>query len=59
MKAATVKAPPGRSPKARAKAARRVKTPAKPWTPPDYKKWLDEDFGGKIMPFSYVDFLER
>ncbi len=32
---------------------------AQTWTPPDFKKWLEEDFGGKIMPFSYVDFLER
>jgi antitoxin (DNA-binding transcriptional repressor) of toxin-antitoxin stability system len=32
---------------------------AKVWTPPDFKQWLEEDFGGKIMPLSYVDFLER
>ncbi len=32
---------------------------AAPWTPPDFKKRLKEDFGGKIMPFSYVDFMER
>jgi len=59
MKAATAKSPLRRSPKARKKSARPVKAAAKPWTPPDYKKWLDEDFGGKIMPFSYADFLER
>ena len=35
------------------------KTSAKTWTPPDFKKRLREDFNGKIMPFSYVDFLER
>jgi hypothetical protein len=32
---------------------------AKSWTPPDFTKWLEEDFGGKIMPLSYADFLER
>lgn len=38
----------------------RASTPGKKsWTPPDFKQWLEEDFGGKIMPFSYVDFLER
>lgn len=35
------------------------KSAEKSWTPPDFKQWLKEDFGGKIMPFSYVDFLER
>ena len=59
MKAATPKSPLRRAPKSRNKAARPEKAAAKTWTPPDYKKWLDEDFGGKIMPFSYVDFLER
>ena len=29
------------------------------WTAPDFKKWLKEDFGGKLMPFSYADFLDR
>lgn len=33
--------------------------PATPWTPPNFKNRLKEDFGGKIMPFSYVDFMER
>ena len=31
----------------------------KAWSPPDFKKRLAEDFGGRIMPFSYVDFMER
>jgi antitoxin (DNA-binding transcriptional repressor) of toxin-antitoxin stability system len=34
-------------------------TAVKPWSPPRFDKWLEEDFGGKIMPFCYVDFLER
>ena len=53
MKAATAKSPLRPRPKARKKAA------AKPWTPPDFKQWLKEDFDGKIKPYSYVDFLER
>ncbi|MEY2880130.1 MAG: hypothetical protein RLZZ15_2510 [Verrucomicrobiota bacterium] len=31
----------------------------KAWTPPDFQRWLQEDFGGKIRPISYADFLER
>lgn len=59
MKAVSAQSPLRRSRKARKSAARPVKASAKPWTPPDFKQWLDEDFGGKIMPFKYVDFLER
>ena len=59
MKAATAKSPLRPRPKARKKAAAKGKLGVKSWTPPDFARRLKEDFGGKIMPFSYVDFLER
>lgn len=42
-----------------AQSAKKNADAAKSWTPPDFTKWLEEDFGGKIMPLSYADFLER
>lgn len=59
MKAATAKSPLRHSPKARKKSARPVKAAAKRWTPPDFAQRRRQDFDDKIMPFSYVDFIER
>jgi hypothetical protein len=59
MKAATAKSPLRRSPKARKKAARPANEAAKPWTPPDFAQRRLQDFDDKLMPFSYVDFIER
>jgi hypothetical protein len=59
MKAATAKLPLRRSPKARKKTARPVKTASKPWTPPDFAQRRRQDFDDKLMSFSYVDFIER
>ena len=63
MKAVTVR-PSGR-PKSKVRVRTRStdanagKFTAKKWSPPDFSQRLREDFGGKIMPFSYVDFLDR
>lgn len=38
---------------------KRAEPAVQPWTPPDFGKRLREDFDGKILSFSYVDFLER
>ena len=46
-------------PTAAKRPAAEIKSSAKPWSPPDFARRLKEDFGGKIMPFSYVDHLER
>ncbi len=59
MKAATAKSPLRRSPKARKKAVRPAKEAEKPWTPPDFAQRRRQDFADRIMPFSYVDFIER
>ena len=43
---------------ARKKNTRSKAAPAG-WTPPDFERRRQEDFGGKILSISYADFLER
>jgi hypothetical protein len=50
---------PRLSSKARRRTARLVKPEEKLWTPPDFAQRRRQDFEDGIMPFSYVDFIER
>lgn len=59
MKAATAKLSPRRSLETRRKTVRPTNEAPKLWTPPDFAKRRREDFADRIMPFSYVDFIER